>query len=284
MGIVDTSRALGAFNEKCKRKAPFQSPYIVQRETICQPAQHPFDGLQEEEIQYLLLTYGLFNPDAWRRAGKLVKKWKEGGLYEKLEKEYLYLKKMWNGPEVPVYLYPFQEGGSFLRESKENKGGVAFKEGLYLFYGDPVKEEDWKAVLAHEYNHVCRLTEKNVDMEHVTLLETLVIEGLGEYAVKEVYGKDYISPWTNQYTDKQLSKLWIDKFRGNLSNRERESQMDFLYGNKKRGLPRWSGYQIGYKIIESYHKAHPDQNLPRMMKLEADDLVKGSSFPLAESD
>ncbi|MGP4074952.1 DUF2268 domain-containing protein [Halobacillus sp. K22] len=280
MGIIDTSRAVGAFNEKCKRKSPLQSPYIVQRETMCQPAQHPFEGLTEEEIQYILLSYGLFKPDAWRRACKLVKKWKEDGLYGKLEKEYHHLKKIWKGPDVPVYLYPFQEGSSFLRGDKKNKGGVAFKEGLYLFYGEPKREDDWKAVLAHEYNHVCRLTEKNVDMEHVTLLESLVIEGLGEYAVCEVYGKDYTSPWTTLYSEKRLNQLWRDKFILNLSTEERERHMDFLYGNKKRGLPRWAGYQIGYKIIESYHEAHPEQSLQKMMKLEAEDLINGSSFSL----
>ena len=120
MGIVDTSCALGDFNEKCKRKSPFQSPYIVQRETICQPAQHPFDGLQEEEIQYLLLTYGLFKPDAWRRAGKLVKNWKEEGLYEKLEKEYRVFKKIveWSGGSCVSLSLP---GGWFFPEGKQRK-------------------------------------------------------------------------------------------------------------------------------------------------------------------
>ncbi|WP_226579791.1 DUF2268 domain-containing protein [Halobacillus litoralis] len=270
---------LNEFIKESRKKRLFQSSYDLQKEILCQTSDHPLKELSKDDIHSLLLSYGLFKPEAWRRAQELVTQWKIEGLFQKIDQEYQRLKREWQGPEVPLYVYPFNEGGLFHRREHENKGGVAFKEAIYLFYGKPVKKDDWKAVLAHEYNHVCRLTEKGINLNHVSLLESLVIEGLGEYAVYTLYGGAYTAPWTKQYKDEKLEELWKSKFRPSLKNRGQKNHLDFLYGSNRKGLPKWSGYQLGYKIIESYHNAHPEESLRTMLKKDGKTLLNGSSFP-----
>ena len=111
-------------------------------------------------------------------------------------------------------------------------------------------KDDWRSILAHEYHHACRLTQKKVDLEKVSLLESVVIEGLAEYAVYDTYGKRYTAPWVNQRNEKELMDIWKEKFVPELNLRGQQKHREYLYGDRRSKLPRWIGYQLGYKIVE----------------------------------
>ncbi|MBA2175456.1 DUF2268 domain-containing protein [Halobacillus locisalis] len=276
MGVIDTRKSLRRFIEKCKNKTMFESTSRLQKEVLCDPILHPFSKWGADEVHDLLMSYGLFHADQWRKVEKSLESWDKEQLFSKIEKELGRLRKKWNGPDVPVYLYPIHE--SFIGE-RENKGGVAFQEAVYLFYGQPKNlKDDWRSILAHEYHHACRLTEKKVDLEKVSLLESVIIEGLAEYAVYDTYGARYTAPWVNQLKEEELLRIWKEKFVPELNLRGQQKHREYLYGNRMSKLPRWIGYQLGYKIIESYHASHPKATLQSMTKMDADDLLLGTKF------
>ena len=82
-------------------------------------------------------------------------------------------RKLWNGPDVPVFLFPAR--GSLFAVSR--KSGVAFQKALFLFVPAEITEKELEVIFVHEYHHVCRLHNMK-NMNDSTLLDTLIMEGL----------------------------------------------------------------------------------------------------------
>lgn len=64
----------------------------------------------------------------------------------------------------------------------------------------------------------------------MTLLDSLILEGLAEDVVKELYGEKWIAPWIQSYSDKELLALWETHFLPNLQLQGIEQHGPFLYG------------------------------------------------------
>ena len=58
---------------------------------------------------------------------------------------------------------------------------------IFLFVCGRNSLEELKALLAHEYHHICRLHQIETKETEYTLLDTMIMEGLAEQAVTERY-------------------------------------------------------------------------------------------------
>lgn len=67
--------------------------------------------------------------------------------------------------------------------------------------------------MTHEYHHVCRLGHLTKEEKDVTLLDTIIMEGLAEYAVYERFGRSQTAEWTTWYTPEQLQALYEKRLR-----------------------------------------------------------------------
>ncbi len=74
---------------------------------------------------------------------------------------------------------------------------------MFLFIARGLEKEELKALLAHEYNHVCRLQYVNKTLDEMTLRDSLILEGLAECAVEELYGDKWLAPWLKHYSKKR---------------------------------------------------------------------------------
>ncbi len=108
----------------------------------------------------------------------------------------------------------------------------------------------------------------------MTLLDSLILEGLAECAVKELYGDQWLAPWLTNYTSEKVIKLWKSHFLPNLQLQGLERHQPFLYGGE---FPPWIGYCIGYEIVRSYVRNHSSQ-LPLLVPSQ--DILARSDFPL----
>ena len=81
-----------------------------------------------------------------------------------------------------------------------------------MFLSPDLPKEEIKALLAHEYNHVCRLDYLNQAPSKISLMDSLIIEGLGEYAVKDLYGEKWLAPWINLYSFEEALAIWKNYF------------------------------------------------------------------------
>lgn len=274
MPPIDTKAWLHQYVKECK---DLRGSYPVHCAFLCNPLVNLFPNMNPEELHYVLLKYGLFSPE--EDVGEILTTLNamiKQHIWEMVEKEFNYLKEMWNGPDLPLYIYPIQKAHLPTINGYSRKNGVTFHNALFLFLSPYVANEEIKALLAHEYNHVCRLNYLNESMEGLSLKESLVLEGIAECAVKELYGEKWLAPWTKIYTYENVLPIWEEKFIPQLNVRGNETHQLFLYGSEGDSLPKWIGYNIGYQIVHSYCKNNC--NTTNLLTTPTDEIITGSNF------
>ncbi|NYF26263.1 DUF2268 domain-containing protein [Sporosarcina sp. JAI121] len=242
-----------------------------------------FPGISPEELQYELLNYGLFNPIEWTDIENQVETMETQHIWQIVEREYQLLKELWQGPEVPIYIFPLTQMNPGKSKQIPTKNGVAYKVGLFIFLSEGLPVGEIKALLAHEYNHICRLNYLGLETYKISLKDSLIIEGFGEFAVKELYGEKWLAPWTNLYSFKDSIKVWNKYFIPKLNLIGSENHQIYLYGKARGHLPKWIGYYIGYQIVDSYQKKHGPFNEYELYQKTSDELIAGSDFPVNRS-
>jgi uncharacterized protein YjaZ len=176
-------------------------------------------------------------------------------VWGKVEKEYSVLQKKWNGPQVPIFIFPADETNSRIKKDYNGKSGLAFKDKLFLFFSQHNSHDEIKAVLTHEYNHVCRLKKYKKKEADLTFLDTVILEGIAENAVREHCGAENVAGWTKYYSDERLEKLVKQLIIPNQSvKRNERKHNDLLYG--KGFSPKMAGYCAGYYVVKQYLEAN----------------------------
>jgi|SRR3989344_6402708 len=120
-----------------------------------------------------------------------------------------------------------------------------------------------KRTLAHELHHCMRWRNPGYGK---TLLEELVTEGLACHFELEVDGGE-----PEQYC-KALSDEDLTKFMKKAKNKFPSvdfSHGDWFFGSKEKGIPRWTGYSLGFKLVSDYLKMNPDKKASKLYATEA---------------
>lgn len=276
--VIQTQSWLIKFYEACLESAG-EDPYTLQCEFLCARLVKSFPAISPEELQYELLNHGLFDPIYWTDISKQVQIMVNQRIWEIVDLEYRLLKGIWKGPKVSIYIFPLNKVLSNKKEEIPTKNGVAFKEGLFLFLSVGLETDEIKAMFAHEYNHICRLKYLGLTPDKIPLKDSLIIEGLGEFAVKELYGKKWLAPWTDLYSYEGSIEKWRKYFIPRLDLLGTANHQTFLYGKVGTPLPKWIGYYFGYQIINSFQKKHGPFNNHELYKKSSDELIAGSDFP-----
>jgi uncharacterized protein YjaZ len=218
---------------------------------ICKKLLADFHGQDEEEIYQQLLNYGMYKPS--RVTKSIYEALKENKVWEKVEQLFRRYQKIWGGLDIPIYIFPISQQGGFFTRQEKVKGGVSFPDKMFLFLSDKVSGKELEALFVHEYHHVCRLNRQRKKFEEYTLLDSLIIEGLAEFAVLKHCGRQYLANWCTMYTDSELQLLWKKYLHNQLDKKKIEKGHDeLLYGGGR--IPDLLGYAIGYKIVEDYYQ------------------------------
>ena len=276
--VIHTQTWLYQFFYACVEQ-PSKSPYSLQCEILCKSLMESFPGISPEEIQYELLSHGLFDPFEWMEIRNQVEIMEKQSIWQIVDQEYRYLKGLWKGPEVSIYIYPLTKVNLEENGQAPTKNGVTYNKGLFLFVSDGLLIEEIRALVAHEYNHVCRLNYLGLNPSKIPLKDSLIIEGFGEFAVKELFGEKWLGPWIDLYTLKGSIKLWNEHFIPHLNLLGTEKHQIFLYGEAGSQYPKWIGYHIGYQIVDSFQKKHGPFNNYELYQKSSDELIAGSNFP-----
>jgi uncharacterized protein YjaZ len=277
--VIQTQKWLYKFFRACSEKSE-ESPYVLQCKMLCAPIVKLFPEVNSEELQYELLTHGLFDPEKWADLKNQVERLERRSIWQIVDQEYRSLKKLWQGPEVAIYIYPLNTVNLNRNEKAPTKNGLAYKGALFLFLTEGLKIEEIKTLLAHEYNHVCRLNFLGLASNKIPLKDSLIIEGFGEFAVKELYGEKWLAPWTDLYSLKESTRIWTKHFIPKLNLLGTKNHQLFLYGKARSPYPRWIGYHIGYQIVDSFNKKHGPFNNSALYRKSSDEIIAGSDFPV----
>ncbi len=221
----------------------------------------------EHAIYQYLKMHGMYRTMTENILDRLPK-----NVWEQVEREYQYLQKRWDGPQVPVFIFPADETNFKIKRELNGKSGLAFSDKLFLFYSPHNTSGEIKAVFTHEYNHVCRLKKYQKNEADYTLLDTVILEGIAENAVREHCGETNVAGWTKYYPDEQLNKMIEELIIPNrYLNRNDRKHTDLLYG---RGFyPKMIGYCVGYYLVRKYLEKH-ETSSRIVLPVDAQEFIK----------
>ncbi|WP_144512187.1 DUF2268 domain-containing protein [Bacillus sp. FJAT-22090] len=283
MPVIQTQNWLNKFVKLCEEKSGREANY-KQSEIICEPLMKFFPQVNVEVVHYELLRNGLFQANEWRSINKIVKRLEEQDVWQIVKQEYKLLRKMWSGPKVSIYIFPIKNANAKPKKGLPPKNGVAYKGAIFLFLTAGLPLEEIKALLAHEYNHVCRLAHLNLSPDKIPLRDSLIIEGLGEYAVKELYGEKWLAPWVDLYPLEESMEIWKKYFLPSLDVKGVKHHQPFLYGQGSGRLPKWIGYHIGYQIVHTFQEKHGPFKNGELYTKSCNEIIKGSNYPINQGD
>lgn len=147
--------------------------------------------------------------------------------------------------------------------------------------------EGWLAyALAHEYAHLVRnhlhpralvggrfLFAKTNEPE--TLLDALVAEGVADTFALALY-PDRNPPWTHALSPQEEARLW-PRIRRRLQTSDPSEIRRFIYGDGDR-VPLWTGYTVGYRMVQAYRARHPAVGPADLVAISARTLYEASGY------
>lgn len=114
-----------------------------------------------------------------------------------------------------------------------------------------VIEENLPFIVAHEAHHAKR--RRSVGYGN-TLLKAMITEGLADHFAMEITGQSP-PPWSTALSDNQLD-YWLAETEKTWNDE------GYNHGNWFLGfttdIPRWTGYTIGFELVNNYLNQHPD--------------------------
>ena len=272
MPIVATNAWLKEY--ETLKKSSFLDKMEWQRDVICEKLLPYFTDATTFDIQFHLLQYGLFNPETLDK--KAIDAINQSNYWSIAQVEFHQLRKEWNGPDIPIFIFPSNFNNRALKNEFNGRSGLAHKDKMFLFIPPKIDSQEIKALITHEYNHVCRLHYLNQNEEDINLLEHMVMEGLAEMAVKERVGEKHLSKWTSIYSVDFAKDCWEKWIKTNM-RKKRIEQFDFMYGNTEKQIPKWMGYNVGYHLVCSFIN-HEKMKAKIALQTPTERILKRSVF------
>ncbi|MCK1992856.1 DUF2268 domain-containing protein [Peribacillus muralis] len=208
------------------------------------------DSLDGDAIYQQLLKHGMYSPN--QRTKLTWEYLQENDAWKKTQNLFTSYKKLWGGPDVPIYIFPLMSSWGW-KKTNETKSGLAFEDKLFLFYDKEIADKEMEALLIHEYHHVCRLHRLEKEPKEFTLLDTMIMEGLAERTVERYLGAYYLARWTKLYQEDKLQEFWSKHLEGKHMIKRTDPLHDVLLLGQK-GFPHMLGYCSGFYLVGKSEK------------------------------
>ncbi|MFD2443183.1 DUF2268 domain-containing protein [Bacillus sp. CGMCC 1.16607] len=218
---------------------------------ICKKISPSSSKKELNKLYQYLCQFGMYRPtkDCQTTYEELIK----NKTWEKVQSYFQKYKKEWNGPDIPIYIFPIGNRNGLFFKSNNSKSGVSFQDKLFLFLSNVKDDKEIEALFVHEYHHVCRMNGLKKSISEYTLLDSLIMEGLAEDAVHEHLGKQYTASWSKELSDEHFQQYWKKYLKEHLAVKKSDSLHDHLLFGK--GLvPNMLGYTCGYHLVRTYKK------------------------------
>ncbi|WP_339149279.1 MULTISPECIES: DUF2268 domain-containing putative Zn-dependent protease [unclassified Sutcliffiella] len=178
--------------------------------------------------------------------------------------------------KVRIYIQPHSPDFSYL----EMSGVLAFAadKDVMVLQIDPRKytEKSIKQTIAHEFHHVVTMEVSDWGMRKHHLLDRVIMEGKADTFGKAVY-EDYEVPWIEPLSPEATNKVWsfIEENKGSY---DMENVTMLHLGRPSSGIPKWSNYRIGYRIMKDFLERNPDVTIEKWTEMRAEEILELSGF------
>ena len=173
-----------------------------------------------------------------------------------------------------VHIFIFPNFNKFKKEKMNGVGGFCSWKNTILLDINPVKgwQNALKRSLCHEFHHSVIANKRKPPTW--TLLESLIYEGMADNFAESITQKTSI--WCKTLS-KQKSMAVFQKIKKILNKNDDKTYQQVFFGKGKK-YPRWAGYSIGYQVVKSSLKIHPNFSWNEMAKIRPEKILKDSIF------
>lgn len=184
--------------------------------------------------------------------------------------------KLLPGPNTMVCVLAADPDTGYVRTDLHGVAGYTFGAGKILLQIAPVA--DWERWLpytvAHEYHHSEWTGRYYSGQPTWTLLHSMIFEGKADAFAHSVF-PELTAPWVDTLTPDQEAAVW-PAMKSELANTDFRVNQKFLFG--RDSVPKLAGYTVGFHIVESYLKTHPNATIEEWTALPDARLLEESGY------
>lgn len=244
--------------------------YYTNPITLCEQLEKYFNQVPAKEIHQYLSFYGMYRrPNIPKKT--MINSMNALDIWNVVREEEKHLRKEWNAPQIPIFIFPSDQTNRKLMRDSGGKSGVAFKDKLFLFVSDKSSLDEIRALFTHEYNHVARLYHYRKQEKEQILLDSMILEGLAENAVRERLGEQHLASWTTYYSTNQLESIWKKLLYPARNHKKSNPKHDTLLIGLKL-YPKMIGYAVGYHLVKKYIEKH-DISIKNLLQLSSEKIA-----------
>ncbi len=177
------------------------------------------------------------------------------------------------GVDYTVYIIPCNPADDFTRDKMRGVRGISgLTCGNSIIAINPLGQgwqETLPYVAAHEYYHVI-WSARNVRRWEGDVLGVLVMEGKADAFANIVY-PGLAVPWTHSLPTNREDQIWR-------SLQEHLDSTDLNFAKELTQDEYWSGYAIGYHIVQVFMYNHPDVSIDQWTDMSSKDILDDSGY------
>lgn len=233
-------------------------------------------GLTNEEVTYLVHNGGLLINEAMPTLKKTFRAYRELPIESAVKATLVATEERYpTGESLVVKMYPMSPHDTF---GIERLGGVSGWTGwdghTVELVVHPAETSFFalQSTVVHEYHHHYRIRKTRMTDSNISLLESLVREGMAEHFVREILGEKGGGPWSNALSDSDAKELWYSRYHEHLEDRG-DAANPYVFGGGDSGLPLWAGYSLGYHLVRWYWNTHPGISMTDLSTTRAQDFL-----------
>ncbi|MDV2685049.1 DUF2268 domain-containing putative Zn-dependent protease [Alkalihalophilus lindianensis] len=274
IGVVRTDKWLNHYKGEWANRLTLEQKQQWHQKMLIAPLQPLFKNA-EFSLQRHFIHLGLISPH--EDCEKVTKHFIEHHYWAIISEHFHSLKKKWKAPDIPIYILPASSNQETIK-NLGGKNGLTVDNAIILFLDEGLSDAELKAMITHEFHHRFRLFITKEKEESISLLESMIMEGLAELAVQKEVGEKYIAIWTNIYNIEEMIPLFQQWIEPHLFTKGRGKHLHYLYGGGMNDVPRWLGYCCGYHIVQSALRHFKGRSIEELTTIKSVDWLKASCF------
>ncbi|WLR59057.1 DUF2268 domain-containing protein [Guptibacillus hwajinpoensis] len=184
--------------------------------------------------------------------------------------------KSLEGENKTIYVMPVNPDYKNIQNEMKGVSAITVsKDVIVLFLSPTYEKEMLEYAVAHEYHHTVFLENPN-RAGGMNLLNGFVFEGKADSFASQLY-PEANPPWSEPLSAEEEKRV-LEALREKSDSTNAELYSTFQNGDLKKDIPKWSNYKLGFKIVESYLRHHPEATMKEWTMMNEREMIRGSDY------